>query len=210
MTKRKVLFIGPHPDDIDLGCAISLHDYYLKGFDITTLVLTAGEKGGDSTSRVNEQLQSLMLIAPTAVNHILDFADTQLFLYKSQIIDRLRSIIADNMPNIVYFPSQHDFHQDHVVTNECAMNVFNLKRISKLIYYETPSTTTKFSPNLFKLCNEEVFLIKLAALKCHNTQGCKDYFSEEAIYTIAKMRALQGGEQNGLAEAFEIIRATEN
>lgn len=209
ITHGKGAVIGPHPDDIDLGCAVSLHDYYLKGYDITTIVLTEGERGGDGADRVLEQSQSLKALAPTAKNYFLNFADTQLFFYKNQIINKIRSIVCNNMPSIIYIPSNHDFHQDHVVAHECAMNVFNFHRVCKLICYETPSTTSNFSPNFFKLCTEEQFQVKIQALKYHKSQGFKDYFSEEAIYTIAKMRAVQGRYHNGLAEAFEIIRATE-
>lgn len=45
MCRKKVLFIGTHPDDIDLGCALTMHDHYLRGDQITTIVLTGGEKG---------------------------------------------------------------------------------------------------------------------------------------------------------------------
>ena len=38
MEGEKILFIGPHPDDIDLGCAICMNDHYLKNDKIKTIV----------------------------------------------------------------------------------------------------------------------------------------------------------------------------
>lgn len=206
---KKVVFIGAHPDDIDLGCAISIHDHFLKGDEITTIVLTEGEKGGDAAMRVKEQIQSLKILAPTSINHILSFTDTQLYFAKNQIINKLRAIILNNVPDVIYIPSMHDFHQDHVVTYECAMNAFNYLKVAKLICYETPSTTTSFSPNFFKLCDQDQFQIKMEALNRHESQKMKDYFSEDTLHTIAKMRAVQARCHSALAEAFEIIRATE-
>lgn len=42
MDGEKVLFIGPHPDDIDLGCAISMCEHHLRRNKIKTIVLTRG------------------------------------------------------------------------------------------------------------------------------------------------------------------------
>lgn len=209
MRKEKVLFIGSHPDDIDLGCSVSLHDHYLKGNEITAIVLTEGEKGGLSSNRIFEQNNSLNILAPGSEKVFLQFPDTQLFFYTDEIINRVKSVIADNLPDIVYIPSQHDFHQDHVVTHQCALAVFNYLKVSKIICYETPTTMPRFSPNFFKLCNTNQFQIKLDALRCHESQTGKAYFSEEIVYSIARMRAAQCRHHDGLAEAYEIIRYAE-
>lgn len=208
MSREKILFIGAHPDDIDLGCAISLHDHYLKNNKITTLVLTEGEKGG-SAERITEQNNSFKILAPGARNIFLNFPDTRLFYYIHDIISEIRAITLENIPDTIYIPSNYDFHQDHVVTHECALAVFNSLPVHKIITYETPSTMPKFTPNLFKLCDSDHFQIKLAALNCHESQVDKCYFSHETIYSIAKMRAAQGRYHDGVAEAYEIIRLVE-
>jgi LmbE family N-acetylglucosaminyl deacetylase len=209
VNKKKVLFIGAHPDDIDLGCAIILHDHYLRNDEIKSIILTNGEKGSISTNRAQEQNNSFKILAPSLKSIFLDFPDTQLFSHMHEIINKVRGIIIDDIPDIVYIPSDHDFHQDHVVTHECSLAVFNNISVSKIICYETPSTMPKFSPNFFKLCDPEKFKIKIDALKCHESQRDKSYFAEETVYSIAKMRAVQGRYHSGVAEAFEIVRLTE-
>lgn len=209
MGKQKVLFIGSHPDDIDLGCAISMHDHYLRKDEITTIILTGGEKGGVPSKRIIEQNNSFKILAPDSKNYFLEFPDTKLFYHMHQIINKIRSIVQNDIPNIVYIPSGHDFHQDHVATHECALAVFNNIKVNKIICYETPSTMPKFSPNFFKLCNSEHFQIKIDALRCHESQMAKSYFSEDTIYSIAKMRAAQGRYHDGVAEAYEILRLAE-
>lgn len=209
MDKQRVLFIGPHPDDIDFGCAISMHGHYLRKDEISAIILTAGEKGGIPSKRIIEQTDSLEILAPQSKVHFCDFPDTQLFLYMDQIINRIKSIIKDNPPHIVYIPSCHDFHQDHVITHECALAVFNNIRVHKIICYETPSTMPRFSPNFFRLCDLEDLKQKIVALRCHESQLDKDYFSEKIIYSIAKMRAIQGRYHDGVAEAYEILRVAE-
>lgn len=208
MSNEKVLFIGPHPDDIDLGCAICMYDHFLKSNNIKTIVLTKGEKGNgiDYSDRVKEQLESFKILAPESKNYFLDFPDTMLFRYINEIIIEIRNIIADDIPDIVYIPSKHDFHQDHVTTYECAMSVFNYMNTQKIICYETPSTMPAFSPNYYKVCDLHNFEVKMKAIQCHASQAAKSYLTSETIYSLAKMRALQGRYQQGVAEAFEIIR----
>ncbi len=51
----KILFIGAHPDDIEIGCESTI--YNLKSSDeykVYFLVLTDGEKGGDPDVRLSE------------------------------------------------------------------------------------------------------------------------------------------------------------
>jgi LmbE family N-acetylglucosaminyl deacetylase len=208
MDDEKVLFIGPHPDDIDLGCAICMYGHHLKGNKIKTIVLTQGEKGNKTNfyNRVDEQNDSFKILAPESQNYILDFPDTMLSNCTSEIMFKIKDIIADDIPDVVYIPSKHDFHQDHVTAYECAMSVFNNLNIQKIICYETPSTTSDFSPNYFKVCDLSKFEIKMKAIQCHVSQAVKSYFTYETIYSLAKMRAAQGRYHEGVAEAFEIIR----
>ncbi|AWK52285.1 hypothetical protein DIC82_15335 [Clostridium beijerinckii] len=211
MDGEKILFVGPHPDDIDLGCGICMHDHYLKNDKIKTIVLTNGEKGSESvfSDRVIEECNSFEILAPESQNIFLGFPDTMLFYHRNEIIFEIRKIVMDNIPDIVYIPSNHDFHQDHVVTYECAMAVFNNLKIRKIICYETPSTMLTFTPNYFKVCDSDKFGIKMKAIRCHVSQADKLYIAYETIYSIAKMRAVQGRYYEGVAEAFEMIRFSE-
>ena len=208
MDDTKVLFIGPHPDDIDLGCAICMYDHHLKNNRIKTIVLTQGEKGCGTgfSDRVVEQNDSFKILAPESQNFFLGFPDTMLSIYTSELMHIIRDIIADDIPDVVYLPSKHDFHQDHVTAYECAMSVFNNLNIRKIICYETPSTTSDFSPNFFKVCDLDKFEIKMRAIQCHASQAAKAYVTYETLYSLAKMRAAQGRYHEGIAEAFEIIR----
>ena len=52
----KVLAIGAHPDDVELGCGGALARHVAAGDEVTMLVMTPGEMGPQGlTSRVREQ-----------------------------------------------------------------------------------------------------------------------------------------------------------
>ena len=53
----KVLFIGAHPDDVELGCGGTIYKYCKMGFDIHVLMLAEG-----SSSRYNDYNRDQHLI----------------------------------------------------------------------------------------------------------------------------------------------------
>lgn len=161
--------------------------------------------GADSPERILEQTNSFKLLGDNAHNIFLHFPDTQLLIYAHELIDTIGRQVQPDIPDIVYIPSALDYHQDHVVTNHCALAVFNNLRVHKILTYETPSTMPKFSPNYFKFFTRDRLATKLEALGCHRSQQYKPYFSKEAVYALGKMRAAQGRFYDGVAEAFEII-----
>jgi len=57
-----ILAVGPHPDDIEIGCAGTLIKYAQKGHDVFLLIITRGGKGGDGEVRYAEQLKAAEII----------------------------------------------------------------------------------------------------------------------------------------------------
>ena len=43
-----ILAIGPHPDDIEIGCGGTLIKYSQKGHNVFLLIITKGEKEEDA------------------------------------------------------------------------------------------------------------------------------------------------------------------
>jgi len=58
----KVLAIGAHPDDIEVGCSGTLAKYAENGHDIYLLVMTEGHMGGDRMARKREQMKSAKIL----------------------------------------------------------------------------------------------------------------------------------------------------
>ena len=53
-----ILAIGPHPDDIEIGCSGTLIKYAQRGHGVFLLVITRGEKGGEAEARYEEQIKA--------------------------------------------------------------------------------------------------------------------------------------------------------
>lgn len=50
-SSMRILGVGAHPDDAELGCGATLALFKKKGHEIYILVLTKGEASGDSVAR---------------------------------------------------------------------------------------------------------------------------------------------------------------
>lgn len=74
----KVLFIGCHPDDIELGCSGTICHFLKKGYEVICVFLTKGERGGDPTVRVRESIEACERLGVRSRNIIFgNFKDTQ-------------------------------------------------------------------------------------------------------------------------------------
>ena len=58
---RNVLFIGAHPDDVELGCGGTIIRHIEKGDNVFILILSKGENGlnGRRLNRANESIKGL-------------------------------------------------------------------------------------------------------------------------------------------------------
>ena len=54
--RDKVIFVGAHPDDVELGCGGSIAYFVASGFEAHCIFLTRGEKCGDAERRTEESL----------------------------------------------------------------------------------------------------------------------------------------------------------
>jgi len=58
----RILAVGPHPDDIEIGCAGNFLKYTKSGDDLYLMVMTMGGKGGETETRKAEQIRSAEIL----------------------------------------------------------------------------------------------------------------------------------------------------
>ena len=54
----KILALGAHPDDIEIGCGATLLKFARAGHKVYLYIATNGELGGDRMRRKQEQIES--------------------------------------------------------------------------------------------------------------------------------------------------------
>jgi len=196
---KTILAIGPHPDDIELGCFGTLSKFKDSGDNVNILVLTKGE-GGASGDRMEESRASAKLI--DASLYFEDLKDRYVSEGPETIII-IEKYIEKLKPDIVFIPTGIDTHQDHRSTYNAAL--VGCRLVPELYAYETPSTSRNFAPNYFVDITDFIE-IKIQAVKIHNSQGGKGYMADRAVRGLAQYRAFDILLNDRYVEGFDAIK----
>jgi len=205
MTKKiqRVLAVGAHPDDIELGCAGTLAKITKEGGKAICVYLSRGEKSGNPETRSNESVAALSKLG---VKDVVfgDFPDTNI-PHTHDCIQFLEDYCTEFKPDLVLTHSINDAHQDHRTVGWLSHSAF--RNCKKILAYESPRVTHDFKPQFF-VDISEMIETKWNCLKTHSSQKTKRYLSYESMVNLAYFRGSQVGVK--AAEAFEIIHYLEN
>jgi len=199
----KVLAIGAHPDDIEVGCAGTLLKYAKQGHEIYVLIMTEGHKGGDSSVRKEEQLRSAEILKPREVIWGR-YKDTELSPNMNQIIYDIEEVLKKIKPDFTFVNFGEDTHQDHRALSRATVTAS--RYIRNVLFYEGP-TTNDFSPIVFVDIKETVD-DKISMLLAHQSQVMKTNIEGLTIVDIVRSTAVFRGIQGRVqfAEGFIPLR----
>lgn len=205
-----VLFLGAHPDDIELGCGGTLIKHVQNGDNPFAVIFTNGEKGvteNDLTHGVDRQQETIKALklagVPSSNIYFLQYPDTELWQHRQKVMNTISKFCESFQIHLVYTHSNKAQHQDHVTIYD--ETVRGAKKAWGIMAYESHGATNpSFSPNMF-VDITDVITKKIAMLNCHHSQISKNYFQVESIIALAQFRSSQS-EEFHYAEAFEIIK----
>jgi len=164
----KILAVGAHPDDIELGCGGALLMHAARGDEITMLVMTSGEEGPQNErSRMAEQHDAAAMLGGTLLWG--GFPDGAIPNDRSAV-----NIVQDAMvtsgAELVYCHTPQDTHQDHRAASSAVLSAS--RRASRVLMYESPTSVT-FEPTIF--IDIGMFVeAKLDLLRAHVSQVLKN------------------------------------
>ncbi len=199
----KILAIGAHPDDIEVGCGGALLKLNRSGHDVYLLVMTQGEMGGEPSTRREEQEKSATILE--ARDLIWGgYRDTQLTPHLNQMVYDIETLLDRIRPDFTFVKFGSDTHQDHRALFKATVSA--TRYIKNVVFYEVP-TTQNFSPTLF-VDIKATLPNKMASLLSHQSQVAKTNIEGLTITDIAQstavFRGIQGRVQ--LAEGFVPLR----
>jgi LmbE family N-acetylglucosaminyl deacetylase len=199
----KILAIGAHPDDIEIGCAGNLLKYANAGHDVYLLVMTPGEMGGEAETRKEEQARSAEIMNARDL-FWGEYNDTKLAALINNMISDIEAIVKKIKPDFVFINYYDDTHQDHRALSRSVVSA--TRYVKNVIFYETP-TTNNFSPTLF-IDLKDTMDKKIAVLLAHKSQVERTNIEGLSIVDIARSMAVFRGFQGRvvLAEGFMPLR----
>jgi len=197
-----ILAIGPHPDDIEIGCGGTLIKYSQAGHAIFLMILTDGSFGGDFSVRKAEQEESAKFLKAQGL-FWGGYRDTELSISRELIV-KIDKVIEQCQPDVVFINFWADVHQDHRAAAQAAVSA--TRYIKEVLFYEVPSTQ-HFEPDIF-VDIEDVLEKKLELLKVHSSQVDRTKVENltilESARSCANFRGFQGRVK--YAEGFKAVR----
>jgi len=203
---QNVLVLAPHTDDGELGMGGTIHKLITEGVKVTYVAFSTAAKSvpegfpKDILKTEVRNATSVLGVKPENLI-IFDYEVRKLNYSRQDILENLIKIRKDINPDVIFTPSPHDIHQDHLTIAQEAIRAFKNRTI---FGYELIWNNLTFNTQCFVPLDEKCVDKKVEALKEYQSQHGKDYMSREFIYSLAKSRGIQSGNQ--FAEAFEVIR----
>jgi LmbE family N-acetylglucosaminyl deacetylase len=197
---RRVLVIGCHADDIEIGCGGTLLTLARAnpGVEIDWIVLSApGARGNEARASASAFLTD----CARARVEVHDFRDGFLPYVGGDVKQVFEDLKARVDPQLVFTHAGYDFHQDHALACELTWNTF---RNHLILEYEIPKYDGDLGrPNVFMPLTAEIAQEKLRLLDEHfPSQAGKHWFDGQTFAGLMRLRGMESAAPERLAEAF--------
>ena len=200
LKKLKVLCLGAHSDDIEIGCGgtiLKLIQQY-PNVEIYWVVFGAsGEREREARSSAELFLQNV------AKKKIVTkgFRDGFFPSNNTEIKELFEEIKREFSPTLALTHHRDDRHQDHRVISDLTWNTF---RDHFILEYEIIKYDGDLgAPNLFVKLDDELCQKKVRYLMdCFGTQRSKHWFTEDTFFSMLRIRGIESAGTGRYAEGF--------
>jgi len=186
-SPRRVLAIGAHPDDLEIGCSGTLLKLADRGDEVFLYIATRGERGGDPETRVLEAERSAKRMGAKDVIWG-GFVDCEV-PHNLSLIQNLEQAVKLVKPDILFVHGPEDTHQDHRGLAVAAQSA--ARRVPNFYFFESP-TTLHFMPSVY--CDiSSTITRKIELLETHFSQVARTNIEGLPITDIARASAIRRG-----------------
>lgn len=197
---RRVLCLGAHCDDIEIGCGGTLLALQQRpNLKIDWVVLS-----GTAEQRAETLKAMQLLVRPRARGELIfgDFPDGSFpgrYADTKDFVESLKGRLKP--PDIILTHEREDRHQDHRLVNELVWITF---RDQVVLEYEIPKWDGGLGqPNVYVPVTARQTKAKLdALLASHRSQRERDWFTRDTFMSLLRLRGLECRSPSGYAEGF--------
>jgi LmbE family N-acetylglucosaminyl deacetylase len=198
--KPKILCLGAHPDDIEIGCGGTILRLIEEAPDARFYwIVFSGNK-----KRREEAGQGADFFLKEVKSKKIDveqFRESYFPFIGGRIKNFFEKLKMEFSPDLIFTHYSNDAHQDHRLISNLTWNTF---RNQLILEYEIPKYEGDLgNPNLH-VCLTEFQVTQKTSHICRifQTQKGKQWFDEETFRSILRLRGVQCNSPSGLAEAF--------
>lgn len=227
---QRYLFVGPHPDDIEIGAGATAGKLSAMGKEICFLVCMDGRFGDGSAPegvrgeqlvalRKEESIRSAAVLGVTDVR-FLGLCDGG-FYEQKELVRKLAQVVGEFQPDVILAPDPDvtsECHADHRNVGNAARQVayfapyggimaeYGAKAapVKALAYYMTAK------PNCFVKTKGYLGLQEKAIFDCHLSQFPEGSAEGNSIKLYLKVRSVDFGLRSGkgCAEGYRVLGVT--
>jgi LmbE family N-acetylglucosaminyl deacetylase len=196
----RVLAIGCHADDVEIGCGGTLLALAEErpDLEVTWLVLGADGVRADE-ARASAAAFLADVSSPTVV--VEGFRDGFFPYLGPAVKERFEQLKGEVSPDVIFTHAGIDLHQDHRLVSELTWNTF---RDHLILEYEVPKWDADLSaPNIYVPLSDEIVRRKIELLLEHfPSQSGKHWFTDDLFRGLARLRGMEANSPTRYAEAF--------
>jgi LmbE family N-acetylglucosaminyl deacetylase len=195
-----VLCLGAHSDDIEIGCGGTILKI-LSGNPAIRIHWVVLGAGSDREKEARESAERFLVAAMHKEITVKGFRDSFFPYIGSEIKQYFEEMKKRVSPDLIFTHYRHDLHQDHRLVSELTWNTF---RDHLILEYEVIKYDGDLgAPNVFvQLGDEHAHKKAKYILEVFQTQGSRNWFTEDAFMSIMRIRGLESNAPEKLAEAF--------
>lgn len=198
--KLRVLCLGAHSDDIEIGCGGTILRLALEHPDCEFHWIVFSATG----RRAEEARQSAGEFVPAArlaLLRLATFRDGFMPFSGADIKSTFEELKRQVTPDLILTHNRHDAHQDHRLIAELTWNTF---RDHLILEYEIPKYDGDlghpgvYAPLRQEICDRKVGLISHIFRSQHERQ----WFTPNTFLSLMHLRGIECNAPSGYAEAF--------
>lgn len=196
----RVLAIGAHPDDLEVGAGGLLARLSNEGADVAMAVVSIPNK---SDERRGEARRAAELIGADLYMLYEDKPCRVEDIPMHELVRRLDQLVGDIRPDLVITHSAHDLHWDHSLVNRATVSALRRTPCDLLAYLSSPEMNAQ--SRSIGQCFADISTTmetKLQAIGAHSSQLSR--LDLDSSRDLARaMGRISGYEY---AEAYEVLR----
>jgi LmbE family N-acetylglucosaminyl deacetylase len=195
----RVLCLGAHCDDIEIGCGGAILRL-ARAYPELTIHWVVLSSTPERATEARASAEAFLAGVRNRQIIVQSFRDG-FFPYLGAEIKGFFEELKGFRPDLIFTHTRHDLHQDHRATCELTWNTF---RNHAILEYEIPKYDGDLgSPNFFvhldqATCAEKIRLL----LESFPSQHGKHWFTEETFRALMRIRGIESAAPELYAEGF--------
>jgi LmbE family N-acetylglucosaminyl deacetylase len=199
-TPNRILCLGAHCDDIEIGCGGTLLRWLEErpDLDVRWAVFSSDARRAAET---RASARRFLGREPDKCVTVHEFRDGFLPNHWAEVKQEFERLKAEFAPDVIFTHYRSDLHQDHRLVSELTWNTY---RGPLILEYEIPKWDGDLgSPNTFVPLSERHVQGKIDILLAeYGTQKGRSWFEAETFRSLLRLRGMEVAAPERYAEAF--------